>query len=82
MTKLDVRVPIGGMFTLLGVILVSYGLVSSEAIYERSLGINVNLWWGLVLLVFGLVMLGLAYRFYRARSTPPLPGQDRRPPAV
>lgn len=65
MTQLDVRLPIGGMFSLFGVILVVYGLVSGEEIYQRSLGINVNLWWGLVLLVFGLAMLGLAYRAYR-----------------
>lgn len=65
MTQLDVRLPIGGMFTLFGIILVVYGLVSAEAIYQRSLGINVNLWWGLVLLVFGSAMLGLAYRAYR-----------------
>lgn len=65
MTQLDVRLPIGGMFALFGIILVVYGLVSGEAMYQRSLGINVNLWWGLVLLVFGLAMLGLAYRAYR-----------------
>ena len=58
--QLDVRLPIGFMFTILGVALVGYGLVSDRAIYERSLGINVNLWWGLVALVFGLVMLGIA----------------------
>jgi uncharacterized membrane protein len=67
MNQLDVRLPIGGMFTLFGMILVVYGLVSDAAIYQRSLGINVNLWWGLVLLVFGLVMLWLAYRAERAR---------------
>jgi len=33
--------------------------------YEKSLGINVNLWWGLVLLAFGLVMLWLAFRAHR-----------------
>ena len=60
--KLDVRWPIGGMFLLIGMLLVIYGMVSNPALYERSLGINVNLWWGLVLLVFGLVMLALAYR--------------------
>ena len=65
---LDVRLPIGMMFTIIGVILTGYGVTSSPAIYERSLGINVNLWWGLVLLVFGLIMLGLALR---ARGTPP-----------
>jgi hypothetical protein len=36
-----------------------FGLISDDSIYARSLGVNVNLWWGLVLLVFGLVMLGL-----------------------
>lgn len=58
--NLDVRLPIGLMFTIIGVALTGFGLVSDRAIYERSLGINVNLWWGLVLLAFGLVMLALA----------------------
>ena len=70
MTSLDVRIPIGGMFTIFGVVLIVYGLVSDKAIYERSLGINVNLWWGLVLLVFGLAMLWLAYRYYRRSRLP------------
>ena len=60
--SLDIRFPIGGMFSIIGAILVVYGLVSDDVIYQRSLGINVNLWWGLVLLAFGLVMLGLAVR--------------------
>jgi uncharacterized membrane protein len=64
--RLDVRWAIGGMFTILGIILAVYGVLSDQAIYERSLGINVNLWWGLALLVFGLVMLAYAYRAYRA----------------
>ncbi len=68
--RLDVRIPIGGMFAIIGAILTVYGLVSGDAIYQRSLGINVNLWWGLVLLVFGLAMLGLAYRAYRRASNP------------
>jgi hypothetical protein len=58
--KLDLRLPIGLMFTVFGVMLAVYGLVADRAIYDRSLGINVNLWWGLVLLGFGLVMLALA----------------------
>jgi len=63
--RLDVRWAIGGMFTILGTILAVYGVLSNQAIYERSLGINVNLWWGLVLLVFGLAMLAFAYRSMR-----------------
>ena len=64
--RLDVRWPIGGMFSLIGLLLTVYGMVSNPALYERSLGINVNLWWGLALLLFGLVMLLLAYRAQRA----------------
>ena len=60
--KLDLRLPIGLMFTIIGVLLTIFGLTSDQAIYARSLGINVNLWWGLVLLAFGVVMLGLAAR--------------------
>lgn len=60
--NLDLRLPIGLMFTLVGALLTVFGLVSDKAIYARSLGINVNLWWGMVLVAFGLVMLGLARR--------------------
>ena len=68
MNQLDLRIPIGGMFTIFGVILIVYGLVSDPAMYERSLGINVNLWWGIVLLLFGLVMLWLAYRASKPKT--------------
>ncbi len=71
--SLDVRFPIGGMFSIVGALLVIYGVLSDPAIYEKSLGINVNLWWGLVLLVFGLVMLGFAFRAERAK--PPTIGE-------
>jgi hypothetical protein len=60
--KLDLRLPIGLMFALFGAMLTFYGLASGDAIYARSLGVNVNLWWGLVLLAFGLVMLVFALR--------------------
>ena len=72
--KLDLRLPIGLMFAIFGVMLTVYGLVSGDAIYARSLGINVNLWWGLVLLAFGLVMLAFWVRAAGrspGRSTPP-----------
>ncbi len=60
--SLDVRVPIGLLFATLGALLAVYGVVSDPAIYQASLGINVNLWWGLVMMGFGGVMLGLAWR--------------------
>jgi hypothetical protein len=63
---LDIRTPIGLMFTIYGVLLAGYGLATrGSAIYDRSLGNNINLEWGVVLLAFGLVMLALG----RKRST-------------
>jgi protein-S-isoprenylcysteine O-methyltransferase Ste14 len=59
---IDIRLPLGTLFTLLGVILAVFGAFSDRAIYARSLGYNVNLWWGLVLTAFGLVLLYLARR--------------------
>ena len=59
---LDIRIPIGSLFVILGGLLAGYGLLSNPAIYQRSLGLDVNLWWGGALLVFGLAMLALAWR--------------------
>jgi cytochrome c-type biogenesis protein CcmH/NrfF len=81
---LDLRVPLGLMFTLVGLILTLFGLKTNgnAVLYAPSLGINANLWWGLVLLVFGLTMLLLGRRGQRRlKDAPPeLPeeGHDRR----
>jgi hypothetical protein len=53
----------GMMFTLVGVILTTFGLATNgSGIYAASLGINANLWWGIVLLAFGLMMFTLGRR--------------------
>ncbi len=53
---LDIRWPIGLMFTLIGALLTGYGaLVKSD--HAISLGININFVWGIVLLIFGVAML-------------------------
>ena len=61
---LDIRLPIGGMFAVTGLLLVVYGLATGgdAAMYERATGVNINLWWGLAMLAFGLVMLALGRR--------------------
>jgi putative Mn2+ efflux pump MntP len=70
--NLDVRLPIGLMFSVFGVLLAVFGLVSDPQIYaEHSLGINVNLGWGLVILLFGVTMLVLALRSRRTRAQRP-----------
>lgn len=57
---LDIRWPIGLMFTLIGLLLTGYGVLKADA--SVSLGININLIWGAVLLVFGSGMLAGAWR--------------------
>ena len=58
----DLRFPLGLMFSLFGAMLTLYGLTTDRAHYVKSLGLNVNLGWGLVLLAFGAVMLVSALR--------------------
>ncbi len=60
---MDIRNPIGLLFTLLGALLIGWGLFGGEeAATAKNVpeAININLWWGIVMLVFGLIMLGLA----------------------
>jgi hypothetical protein len=67
--QLDIRLPIGLLFTVFGVILVIFGLVSDPAIYRtHSLGMNINLVWGLVQIAFGAIMLWLAFRGKKAKA--------------
>jgi len=69
---LDIRWPIGLMFSLVGALLLIYGAATASDVemYRHSLGININLIWGVVLLVFGVVML-LGAIF--GRDKPPKP---------
>ena len=54
---LDIRIPLGLMFLITGGLMAIYGLFTrGSAIYEKSLNININLIWGGLMLVFGLVM--------------------------
>ncbi len=59
---LDLRLPMGLMFSLVGALMAAYGVFTwgGQQYTDRSLGINVNVDWGLGLLCFGLIMLGLA----------------------
>ena len=54
---LDIRLPLGLIFLIIGGIMTVYGFVTrGSAIYSRSLGVNLNLGWGLVMFLFGLGM--------------------------
>jgi len=86
-TGIDIRFPIGLLFTILGVIIAAVGVVDPKA--SMSQGYNINLDWGIVLIVFGVIMLLLGNAAHRRRasssvteSKPPLaagaPG-DKKP---
>jgi uncharacterized membrane protein HdeD (DUF308 family) len=81
---LDVRIPIGLMFSILGLLLVVYGVATLHAPGMRPTGLPINLIWGIVMLVFGAAMLALFRR--SERSAPPgerpaAPGAQERPPS-
>ena len=59
---LDVRIPLGLMLALMGALLAGYGAFGDRAVYARSLGINVNLAWGGVLIAVAAILLALARR--------------------
>ena len=67
--NLDVRLPIGLMFSILGVLLSAHGAIANPSAWEQHpLRVNINLYWGFVLLAFGVVMLFLVVR---GRRKPP-----------
>ncbi|SEG57376.1 hypothetical protein SAMN05421819_3633 [Bryocella elongata] len=60
---LDIRLPLGLLFLILGVIMVVHGAMTRGSdIYASSGGMNINLIWGLVMLLFGLIMFLAARR--------------------
>lgn len=71
--NIDVRIPIGAMFGIIGLVLCVYGLATlgDAQLYARCLDINVNLWWGLVMLVFGCLMLHFGRRAQSRAAAPP-----------
>lgn len=61
--QFDLRLPIGILFCIYGLLLAIYGLITKGSeMYQHSMGININLIWGLVMLVFGAIMLAFALR--------------------
>lgn len=60
---LDIRIPLGLIFMITGGLMTVWGIISRHSeIYVRSMGVNMNLWWGLVMLIFGIVMFAVGRR--------------------
>ncbi len=76
---MDIRMPLGLMFAIQGALLAGFGVAttSSPMYRQHSLGINVNLWSGLGMVMFGLVMLWLARRAAGRLTSPTSARPDR-----
>lgn len=60
---LDIRIPLGLIFMITGGLMTAWGVITRHSdIYTRSMGVNMNLWWGLVMLIFGIVMFVVGRR--------------------
>ena len=70
---LDIRIPLGLIFLITGGIISLYGFITrNSGIYEKSMGINLNLTWGALMFVFGLIMF-LVGRRQRWQDDPVTP---------
>jgi hypothetical protein len=75
----DLRFPIGLLFSFYGALLSIYGLATNGSdVYKRSLDININIAWGLVMLLFGVAMLWMAWRS-RKRAAEDLKRSENSP---
>jgi hypothetical protein len=64
---LDVRWPLGLLFAMIGALLLGHGLTQADASAGGE-ATDINVWWGGVLLIFGVTVLWLARRGARKSS--------------
>lgn len=72
----DIRLLIGGLFTLYGLMLGIAGLFTSSADKQKASGININLWLGIGMLVVGLLFL--LWRQLNPLRVEPSPTEDQQ----
>ena len=58
---LDLKLPIGWLLSFYGVLLTVYGLMTKPEMYAISLGLNLNLIWGILMIAIGGAFLFTAY---------------------
>ncbi|MFE2423163.1 hypothetical protein [Streptomyces hokutonensis] len=64
----DLRLIIGGLFVVYGVIVTIAGINPSDSSLDKSEGVNINLWTGIAMLLLGIFFLG----WLKLRPTPPV----------
>jgi hypothetical protein len=77
--NLDLRIPIGLFFVIVGSIMAIVGLTSNPAIYEKSLGINVNLYWGVAEVIFGSLMIAFGRAHHEVEAGTPATPAGKAP---
>ena len=72
MGGMDIRLPMGLMFLIIGLVIAGYGLTTSGNVMydDHSLGININLIWGTFMALFGAAMLALAFLAGKTKIDP------------
>lgn len=66
---LDLKLPIGGLLCFYGLLLLLFGLFTRQETYQRSLGININLIWGILMLIIGgAFLLTFVIKSFRSKS--------------
>ena len=80
--QFDLRIPLGLMFGVFGLILTAVGAFGSADLTAKSLGINMNLWWGMGMLLFSAFMLILSFRGRKAAPVAPAAPVETERPAV
>jgi hypothetical protein len=80
---LDIRIPLGLIFLIIGGIMATFGIFThgDAAIYEKSLGVDLNLTWGLIMFVFGAIMYFVGRR-QKWQDDPKNPRPWERDPAA
>lgn len=71
--RFDIRRIIGGLFAVYGVILVVTGIVGSHHVKTQASGINIDLWTGIAMIVFAIIMIAWAL----LRPVMPEPAETR-----
>jgi hypothetical protein len=72
----DIRVLIGGLFVIYGLMLTIAGFVVSDSARRKAAGININLWLGIGMLIVGLLFLA----WWRLRPLRPPDQVDKHDP--
>ena len=57
----DLKIPLGTLLAVYGIILILYGFLGNSSLHEKSLGININLIWGVVMVLAGGLFLGFHF---------------------